>query len=218
MNEIVDRVLDLLYPKKCVFCHKLTDNGSWVCSGCSTITVIPKEEQYQDLMYADGCYSAFYYENLVRESLHRYKFSHLSAYSGIYSQFISKCIGENGLSCDIITWVPISSKRKRSRGYDQSELIARELADMYGFTPQKLLKKIVNNKAQSRIGSPENRKNNVQGVYKLNTSADLTGKTIIIIDDIVTTGSTLSECCRVLKEKGDCEIICLTVARSRIVK
>ena len=128
---------------------------------------------------------------------------------------MAKCIDENQISCDIITWVPLSRKRLRQRGYDQARLLATELSKKAGIECCRLLKKTRNNPAQSGTGGAEKRRANVSGVYTALSPEKITGKSILIVDDIVTTGATLSECGRMLLSAGAKEVKAVTVARKR---
>ena len=154
----------------------------------------------------------FPYEGAVRESLHRYKFSGVTAYARTYAEFIGKCIDENRISCDIITWVPLSRKRLRKRGYDQARLIAEDLARRQQTECRQLLGKIKDNRPQSLTGSGENRRANAAGAYVCTDPAGVKGKRILLVDDIITTGATLSECARILNEAGAAEIIAAAAA------
>lgn len=213
--KLIDAVLELLYPTKCAFCHKLT-GGDRVCPDCAgKLPLTEAGAQIQKFPFISQCLSPLYYEGDVRESLHRYKFGGLSHYCTLYAQFMAKCIDENQISCDIITWVPLSRKRLRQRGYDQAGLLARELSELTGIECCRLLKKTRNNPAQSGTGGAEKRRANVSGVYAPLAPEKISGKSILIADDIVTTGATLSECGRILLQAGAEEVKAVTVARKR---
>lgn len=214
--KIANIILDLLFPPRCAFCHELIENGKRVCDNCrKNISYTDKLSEKQTFRNITCCVSPFYYEGDVRESLLRYKFGGISLYADIYAEFIAKCVDENGISCDIITWVPLSAKRLRTRGYDQAKLIAEELSKLTGIGCLSLLRKIRNNPAQSGTGTAEKRRANVAGVYSAKNLSYIAGKKILLVDDIVTTGATLSECARVLKANGAAEIYAATVARGR---
>ena len=213
--KILDWLLELLYPTKCAFCHKLT-GGDKICKSCRTaLPLTPKGAQVQKFPFISACVSPLYYTGDVRESLLRYKFGSLSAYAEVYAPFMAKCIDENQISCDIITWVPLSRKRLRKRGYDQARLLAEELSRISGIGCCRLLKKTRNNPAQSGTGSAEKRRANVSGVYRAADGEKIKGKSILLVDDIVTTGATLSECGRVLMSAGAGEVKAATVARKQ---
>ena len=214
--KITDWILDLIYPPRCAFCRRLLPDGvKGVCRFCeSKLPFVPPDGQVQSFKNVDKCLTPLCYEGTVRESLHRYKFSSLTAYADIYSELIGKCIDENRISCDIITWIPLSRRRLRKRGYDQAELLARLIAKRQGMSCVKLLKKLRDNPPQSGTGSPEKRKANVKGIYACVKPEQIKGKTILLIDDIVTTGATLSEAAGVLKKAGAAAVYCAAVARS----
>ena len=213
--KFFDRVLELLYPTKCTVCHKLT-GGDTVCKSCAEkLPLTAGGAQAQKFPFISQCVSPLYYEGDVRESLLRYKFGGLSLYSAVYAGFMAKCIDENQISCDSSTWVTKSRKRLRKRGYDQAKLLAGELSERTGIPCCRLLKKTRNNPAQSGTGGAEKRRANVSGVYTALKPEKIKGKSILLVDDIVTTGATLSECGRILLSAGVGEVRAVTVARKR---
>ena len=118
-------------------------------------------------------------------------------------------------SYDIISAVPIHKKRKKERGYNQSELIAREIAKNIPIIVYKnALKKIKNNKRQSDL-SKEDRLDNVKNVYQIVNEEIIKDKRVVLFDDIYTTGSTLNECSRLLKQNGVKEILAITLAKGQ---
>lgn len=214
--KIFDWLLDLLYPPRCAFCRRLlTGEERGVCRFCRPrLPYVPADGQVQHFKNVDQCLSPLYYHRSVRDSLHRYKFGGLTAYADIYSEFIVKCIDENQISCDSITWVPLSHRRRRKRGYDQAELLAREIAKRLGMQPVCLLKKRRDTPPQSQTGSAEKRRANIAGAYTCLNPEAAAGKSILLVDDIVTTGATLSEAAGVLKRAGAKTVIAVTLARS----
>lgn len=109
--------------------------------------------------------------------------------------------------------MPVSRKRLRKRGYDQAELLARTACRLWDTEPVRLLNKTADNPAQSGISDAAARRANVLGVYE--TCGDPAGKRVLLIDDICTTGATLSECARVLKDAGAESVVCAAVAKTR---
>ena len=166
----------------------------------------------KDIPHVDRCVAPLFYENRVRDSLLRYKFGRLTGYAGIYARFMAKCIDENEISCDIITWVSVSRKRMRERGYDQSELLAEATAKLLGIPCVRTLNKVRRTVRQSRIKSDAGRKENVKGAYRCVSAEQIAGKRVLLVDDIVTSGSTLAECARVLKEAGAASVCAAAVA------
>lgn len=214
--KVIDKLLDLLYPPRCAFCRRLLWREALACPDClKSLPYTGAAARYGRIAHISDCVSPLYYEGDVRASLLRYKFHSLTAYSKVYAKIMLKCIDECGISCDIITWVPLSARRLRKRGYDQARLLAEEISSAKGVPCQRLLKKTVNNPAQSGTGSPEKRRANVAGVYAYAGGGGLEGRSVLLIDDIVTTGATLAECARVLKTAGAGPVYAATVARTR---
>ena len=116
---------------------------------------------------------------------------------------------------DFLTWVPISTMRKLSRGYDQVALLAEAVGQELGITPVPLLRKIRHNPPQSGIVGEAQRRANVLGAYEAPNDDLLAGKRIVILDDIITTGATVSECARVLLTVGAKEVHCGAMAVAR---
>lgn len=115
---------------------------------------------------------------------------------------------------DLVTWVPLSRRRLRERGYDQARLLARSTARELGLPLTPTLHKQRNTQPQSGTGDAAKRRANIAGAYRMKQGADVTGKRVLLMDDIVTTGATLSECARVLGKAGAEQVVCATVARS----
>lgn len=214
--KVLDWLLDLLYPPRCAFCRRLlTGQERGVCRFCRPkLPYVPADGQVQHFRNVDQCLSPLYYHGSVKDSLHRYKFDGLSAYADIYSEFIVKCIDENQISCDSITWVPLSRRRLRKRGYDQAELLAKGIGKRLGLPPVRLLKKRRDTPPQSKTGSAEKRRANIAGAYTCLRPEQVVGKRVLLVDDIVTTGATLSEAAGLLKKAGAVEVLAATVARS----
>lgn len=162
------------------------------------------------------CVSPLYYEDNVRESLHRFKFSGATGYAGAYGKLLARCIDkELAGRYDLISWVPLSRKRYKERGYDQAMLLALATALELEDVAVSTLEKTLNVAKQSTVGSPEKRRANISGAYKVPDMEIIEGKRVLLIDDIITSGSTLSECARTLRNAGAYEVLCATVARSR---
>lgn len=185
------------------------------CSDCKEhLPLIPAEEQ---ALYGDFytlCVSSFFYKEPVIDSIHRYKFQGRSWYSRVYGPYLRATLQEqfpDGF--DLVTWAPLSTLRYWKRGYDQAELLAVEAGKLYGIKPLRLLRKTRHTKAQSKL-SPAARKRNAADLYRVSSRLSLEGKRVLLVDDVTTTGSTLSDCARALTAAGAGEVVCLTLARS----
>ncbi len=213
MKSLWDRLLDLLYPPRCAFCCRLlNERETGVCRFCRK--KYEHDGRRRELKHTETCVAAFRYEGEVRESILRYKFRGVTAYGEAYAGFLAKQLDESQISCDIITWVPLSRRRLRHRGYDQARILAEETAKILGLPCAKLLEKRVHTKAQSGIRNAQQRRKNAKGVYVCCAPELAAGKRVLLIDDIVTTGATLTECAAVLKKAG-CGAVIAAAAASR---
>ena len=210
-------LLDLFYPPRCVFCHEFVKNGKiLVCDQCRDHLPKTFNAGRQKVKFVSACVAPFFYEKDVRESLHRFKFFSCTGYARAYAPYMAELIrSEFGDSYDLLTWVPISRERMRKRGYDQSKLLAYAVGRLLGIRPVRTLRKIRNTPPQSITGGEKQRQTNIAGAYKAWKPQRFEGKRILLIDDILTTGSTVSECARTLGKAGADQILSATVARSR---
>lgn len=215
--KLLDRILDLIFPPRCVFCNELMAPGTEtnICADCAGR--LPLISQASQSLYGDFytiCVTPFFYQEPVESSILRYKFHGRSWYSRVYGPFLRDCLRKQlPQAPDLITWAPLSTLRYCKRGYNQAELLAREAGSLYGIKPVRLLRKTKHTKAQSKLSAAA-RKKNAEGVYRALKGKNITGKQILLVDDVLTTGSTLSSCARALIEAGAGEVICLTLARS----
>ena len=213
--KIIDFILDLLYPRKCVICQELLeDDSKFICTYCEKELPFTKNGGLLKGNFFTACISPLYYEDKVRESLIRYKIYNRTPYAEYYGFLIAECAEEYiDAHVDIITWVPLNKRRLKKRGYDQAQLLAEVVSKKLDIPCVPLLRKDRNTKPQSRTGSAEKRKSNISGAYSTLNHETIRGKTILLIDDIVTTGSTFSECARTLGMAGADKIYCAAAAR-----
>ena len=190
MNKIFDYILSLIYPPKCVFCGKVIDKSD-ICSECEkTLPYTKGDSVYQKFLFVDKCISPLYYKDYVRRAVLRFKFSGCSCYSRRLGAIMSEC-AENNLDCgsiDMISCIPLSKKRLHDRGYNQAELLAREISKAVDVKFVPTLKKIKNNTAQSTIKDAKLRAKNVVGVYTVTDPETVKGKYILLVDDVATMG------------------------------
>lgn len=207
-----------LFPPKCVFCRKVLPKDG-ICDRCKeTLPYRHPVKSKESVMFVDGVYSCFHYEGDVRNAIIRYKFAGLDKYAFDFAKFLEVCVEKNlDGEYDIISWVPLSKKRKRRRGYDQAKRLAEELSVKLGRNCVRTLIKCRDAAPQSRQTNASSRKANVLGAYKI-AGTDVAGKRIIIIDDVFTTGSTVSECARILKTAGAEKVFVVTLAKTRPAK
>lgn len=215
--RILSGILDLLFPPKCTFCRKILKDGeSEICAACEKGLPYTKGAAAQDGSFYETCVSPLYYEDQVRDAILRFKFHDTTSYADLFGKMIADCIRENlAGKYNLISWVPLSAKRLKKRGYDQAMLLAMSAALNLDDVAVETLEKHTDVPAQSGMGSPEKRRANISGSYRVSDPELIAGKRILLIDDIVTTGSTLSECARVLRLAGAEAVYCATLARTK---
>ena len=214
---ILSVILDLLFPPKCIFCRELiNEKGSLICEKCQKELPYTKNGGNLKGNFFTACVSPLYYEGSVRESLLRYKFRRMTVYAETYGKLIAECAEEyiEG-EVDIISWVPLSKKSLRRRGYDQARLLAEAVSEELNIPCMPVLEKHRHTKQQSRTGSAEKRRANISDAYRVIDRELIRDKRILLIDDIVTTGSTFSECARTLGMGGADKVYCAAAARKR---
>ena len=226
----VPKILNFIYPPVCGICGKL--NSDFLCKKCEKILeseavfgvdkykkIERKKENiknnFNDKKYFDEHLYIFLYQGIIRRIILKYKFQEESYLYKTFVNFLLK--NENFFEkiekYDTIVPVPISKKRKKKRGYNQSELLAKEIAYNANLVLEKeSLYKIKDIVEQSKLNK-ENRLKNIQGVYELVNKEKLNKKKILLIDDIYTTGSTVNECSKVLREAKPKKIGVLTLAK-----
>ena len=216
--KLGDWIGRLLYPPKCVLCGKLLrDEETDLCHSCR-IEAPFCDNGHKMLQFLDSWTAVWYYENKVRRSIMRYKFYGAQSYALAYGRLLAMELSKEAVSFDTMTWVPVSAVRKFFRGYDQVELLANAVGKELGITPVPMLKKIRHNKAQSRIRGEARRRANVLGVYKPLEDAQIAGKRILLLDDVITTGSTIGECAKMLLLAGASSVCAGAVAATRAKK
>ena len=212
MRRLLDRVLDLIYPPKCPFCRTLlSDPAQGVCKTCWTSLVSDRSGTRQGDWFS-GCFYALPYEDTVREAILRFKFEGCRYYAGGFGQILARCVQTKNPPFTVLTWAPVSRERKRQRGYDQAQLLCRELGQALGVQPVRTLEKTRNNPPQSGLASLRERSENVKDLYRVPNPALVEGKQVLLIDDIVTTGSTVSACSRALLLAGADSVWCAALA------
>jgi competence protein ComFC len=227
-------IFDYIFPKRCVICKK---TGSYLCPQCFThlsfdaknLCLICNRPTYNNLTHPvcrtkysiDGCFAALPYNKTVQKLIFNFKYKpylidlknvlvDLFYESLIQNEYFERLIADG---IWLMVPIPLSSSKLRKRGYNQAEILAKELAKKFNFPVQNLLTRIKDTKTQVGL-SNEKRKLNIKGAFQLVTShQQLAIRNVFLVDDVATTGSTLKEAANVLKRNGAKRVIGLTLAR-----
>ena len=213
-----EKFLDLIFPNVCGFCNRIDKNS--LCKNCElTLSKYElnciKDCRQDKTKYFDYLFCALKYENIVRYKLIAYKFSEKSYLYKTFTKIITKNKKIYGFMklYDIIIPVPMYKNKESVRGYNQSTLIAQELAkSMQIKCDKRILLKIKDTKVQSTLNKTE-RLNNIKDVFYVANRERINNKKIILVDDIYTTGNTVNECSKMLKQSMAKEILVITIAK-----
>ena len=211
-TKVADLLLRLIFPERCIVCRRFIPKG-YICEHCKgedtatgvNLNIAMGKGSRLVKVYAPHRYSGSY-----RQNIHRFKFDGAYHKAGAIAKLIADRVPEEAFAgAECITFVPLNVNTYRQRGYNQAELIARELSKLTGLEVRDLIVKVKQNKPQHSL-SAKARKKNVKGVFAL--KEDIKGQKIILVDDIITTGETMTECARLLFQGGADSVIGICAA------
>jgi len=227
LSGIKGTILDLFFPKRCVGCGR---EGAYICSSCRrTIRrILPPicphcgRPQPGGILCpscvnqqagADGIRSPFRFEGVIREAVHQFKYRNLRDLSGLLGGMLHDYLRRYPIPADVIVPVPLHPKRLRERGYNQSELLAKELGRLASLpVVENCLSRTKYTSQQATSNSVQDRYRNVAGVFDCQNNS-LINKNVVLIDDVATSGATINACARSLKIAGTASVWGLVVAR-----
>jgi ComF family protein len=195
---------------------RFVPSGASICPVCEDklIAACPPEisEIVSDrAVYWDKVIPAHSFSGYVPEMIHLYKSGRRPDLSDYYSRRLADVSNNINDHVDIVTSPPPSAKKMRKRGFDPAGVVARKFASEKGLKYRVLFRENRRHREQKRLGSAD-RFLNSMGRFSLKKRCKINGKSIIIIDDVLTTGATLNECARVLKKMGAESVFSLTIA------
>lgn len=204
--------------KKCAE-YVISEKYTGICKSCNEkIMYMPEGTVFAGSENLSSLYAVLKYDGIIQRAIKDYKFYGQQRYSKVFVELMYEYFKNMNLDkeFDIVTMIPISRKRWLERGYNQTELLAKPLAEKLGIEfKNNCVFKYRNNKAQSSTKGFAERRENVKNVY-IADREKLTGKNIILIDDVYTTGATMEECAKELKDKGAENV--LGIALAKVVK
>ena len=225
LSRLTKSAIDLIFPIHCSGCGR---EGGIICGPCADglerltppycrICAAPGVGGMcrwclQFPRGFDSLRSPFRFEGAVREAVHALKYRGVRVAAGTLAALMADYLHRNPVAADVLIPAPLHPRRLRSRGYNQSALLALQLGKSLGLPVREdLLIRVTNARPQVGARTQEERRNNVANNFACD--ADATGLTALLIDDVATTGSTLSECARALKNAGAAKVCALTLAR-----
>lgn len=210
MKRFVTRLLDLLYPRACAHCGRIGES-SW-CSDClEALTAkrfAPITRELDDGLVA---IAGGLFDGVLRKAIHAFKFDGARELADVLGAIVDDALIEAGVSVDIVVPVPLHPRRERWRGYNQSALLAESVAANLNVECD------IGLLSRTRYTAPQvgrdarSRRESVDGAF-LTQRESLAGLRVLLIDDVVTTGSTLNACGGALYAAGAEKVICACVA------
>ena len=193
---------------------KLPFNDGIICAHCGRKTIAP--ESYcstckEKLVALDKCRSAFVYDGEIAKLIKKAKFGGKRYILEIFSSYLSNCYFKHYFNSDVIVYVPMTKKALRKRGYNQSQILAQLVSDKVGVPTVDCIEKIKDTKRQATLDRAQRLKN-LEGAFKITSRSMIKDKSVLIIDDVTTTGSTAEVIAERLKRAGASIVNLLTVA------
>ncbi|MEN3045542.1 MAG: ComF family protein [Candidatus Hydrothermales bacterium] len=222
-------IIEFFLPPLCMTCDNLKD-GEFFCKDCLTEILrsrifppfckkcgrnLKKHKCSVKLNYIDEVFAIFNYTEKVRDLIENYKFKRYTNLANFFAPFVLEHLEKIVPEFDIITFVPLHPSRERERGFNQNEIILDKLSKQIKTKYKKdILIRIKPTKSQAKIEVLEKRRKNVENAFRVLLSEEIKDKRILILDDVFTTGSTIEECAKVLKQKGASKVYALCIATS----
>lgn len=212
VKEAVRGIADWLFPyiPKCVCCGVEKGVDDYLCKRCSKELDALKAGEVQTKDFK--AYSLYKYDGKVKSLITGYKYNNKKWLSRFMGDSMSAVLAALPLKIDCVCNVPLHEKRRKARGFDQSEEIAKRISEVTGLPYIPALKRVRNTKTQTKL-SEKQRKENMKGAFE--KAAELSGNALLV-DDVLTTGATAGECAAVLKQAGAENVYVMTFARAEM--
>ena len=241
-----DLILDMVFPRRCLGCETLLseETPSYVCPTClknisfvngfacafckspvraGKTCVFCARTNHLDRLLVTASYDNPLVEKVIKAAKYRFVRSLTADMAGLMTKYLkNRAAWLTGRELITVIPVPLHRRRLNWRGFNQAEIIAQEIAGSFGWlSAPNILKRTRNQRPQAEMPDRLSRVENMRNVFEfqgstLENSFSLAGKTILLIDDISTTGSTLNDCARALKGAGAKEVIGFVFARARL--
>jgi len=210
---ILKKLLNLLFPLECLGCGK---NDILLCPNCFNSIKTNPPEFFSSEFIQQVHVTASFHQPLLQKIIHLYKYSYMESLSKSLSSLVINYYTrvQNKIINPVVIPVPLHSKRLLVRCFNQSELIAQNFCQNFNYQLKNdLVVRVKHTKQQAKLNK-EGRIKNMEGAFKILESSFVANKNFIIIDDLYTTGSTVSEIAKLLKNSGAQQIWCLVVAKN----
>src|SRR6266487_2108483 len=213
-------ITSLLYPPVCTICAAIVGSDDYLCEGCEakTTRIVPPfcGNCAHRTIHFDAAVAAYRSRGIVRQIIHDFKYGRQIHLRHLVTRWLAAALDDlrlRGRRFDVIIPVPLHPARKRKRGFNQASLLAELLSAQISIQSKPLLERIRYTTTQTALDRTE-RMENLHNAFRLRKNANVRGLPVLLIDDVLTTGSTLNECARVLKFAGANSVHAATAARA----
>ncbi len=226
-DNLKNAVMQSVLPRKCPLCGKIIAANERICGNCADTLVTVRtpvcrvcgREMFQciceyDDFWFDRCVSPFVYTRAARTGVKRLKYKNSAETAEFFGRRMALVVQQEykHIDIDVVAGVPMHASDLRERGYNHAALLGRCVAKTLGLNySSNLLGKPRATKKQHTLNRID-RRTNVSGAYKVSRPEAVEGMTVLLCDDVTTTGCTLSECAKALKEAGAKRVLCVTAA------
>lgn len=222
--KIAERILNMIFPPRCVFCDSMMESGADlnICSDCYGKLSFSAENPVRMAGGNGSCDAALCvckYTGIMKDALIRYKFYKRPGYYRTFAKLLVDTIYKvtNVEKFDMIISVPLHKRKEFTRGYNQALLISKALGRETGINEcSELLARTRHTEAQSLLDK-KSRNENVKGAFEVTDAYKVKGKYILLVDDIMTTGNTLNECSKALKDAGAKAVLAAVLASGQAI-
>ena len=216
-HEAYRYFINIIFPNICPCCEEIIDYDEDFCESCTDKIVRCSDERH--IEYADEFVAYCYYEKGARAAILKFKKDACGNSYYAFASAIVKALQEKQLlsQIDVVVYLPMSKKEEKSRGYNLVKLIAKEIHYMLEIPCVNALYKTRTTFKQKELNGRD-RKTNLIGAYKVFDNVELNGKCVLVVDDLCTTGSTLSEAARALKDGGAEKVIAATFSKTKNIE
>ena len=218
--DVIKYIEQTLLPSHCVNCKKDTPEEPksmrWLCLGCHLL-LLPRWQKTPLKPELEESFYIFNYQKdkLAKKLIHALKYNWVKEIAETLNVAMEKeRINIKKIPCDIIIPIPLHPRRLRERGFNQSRLVAEKIAEITGRPIiENAVRRKVYRRAQMEIKKRASRIKNAQNIFACVKPPRFNNETVLIVDDVATTGATLKECARVLKSSGAAKVFSFTLAQ-----
>lgn len=232
MKKFIDKLLEILYPSdiKCLDCGKdinkgedfcikckknLPFNNGNICKKCGTVLeksgVCIRCAKRLNFKIAR---SPFMYDGIIKRLIHNFKYDNAKFLFKPLAKYMANCYKENNMKADVIVAIPLYKARFKKRGYNQAEKLAEEMSKIINLPLISALERIKDTPSQTNLDFKE-RQRNIEGAFTVKDKS-FEGKNVLLIDDVYTSGATMKEASKVLKQNGAKDIYIITLAHTKL--